>query len=456
MARCSLTLIVFIIFSILIWSTCACGARGTDTLKPGETLDYSSFLVSANGKFTLGFYYCCSIGSGALDRVLFTKEKKITTFRMILISDKQKGTLIENVLVELTDTNVNGLQNDGVMEHDLRVFSYASVMAATDNFSIQNKLGEGGFGPVYKGTLESGQEIAVKTLSRCSGQGTFEFKNELILISELQHTNLVRLFGFCIHKEERMLIYENMPNKSLDYLLFGTDPTRGLLLDWKARFGIIEGIAQGLLYLHKYSRLRVIHRDLKASNILLDENMNPKISDFGMARAFVHNELEANTDRIVGTLGYMSPEYAMEGIFSPKSDVYSFGVLMLEIICGRKNSSFYNDDHVISIVGYAWELWKEGAGLELMDPTLGESCVRDQLLRCVHVSLLCVEENAVDRPTMSDVISMLTNEGVPLPMPTKPAFFTKRRVVGRGGVGGNDLELIISINGLSNSDLEGR
>ncbi|CAL2253726.1 unnamed protein product [Prunus armeniaca] len=400
--------------------------------------------------------YCCSIGSGALDRVLFTKEKKITTFRMILISDKQKGTVIENVLVELTDTNVNGLQNDGVMEHDLRVFSYASVMAATDNFSIQNKLGEGGFGPVYKGTLESGQEIAVKTLSRCSGQGTFEFKNELILISELQHTNLVRLFGFCIHKEERMLIYENMPNKSLDYLLFGTDPTRGLLLDWKARFGIIEGIAQGLLYLHKYSRLRVIHRDLKASNILLDENMNPKISDFGMARAFVHNELEANTDRIVGTLGYMSPEYAMEGIFSPKSDVYSFGVLMLEIICGRKNSSFYNDDHVISIVGYAWELWKEGAGLELMDPTLGESCVRDQLLRCVHVSLLCVEENAVDRPTMSDVISMLTNEGVPLPMPTKPAFFTKRRVVGRGGVGGNDLELIISINGLSNSDLEGR
>ncbi|CAL9016952.1 unnamed protein product [Prunus brigantina] len=427
MTRCSLTLTVFIIFSILIWSTCACGARGTDTLKPGETLDYSSFLVSANGKFTLGFYYCCSIGSGALDRVLFTKEKKITTFRMILISDKQKGTVIENVLVDLTDTNVNGLQNDGVMEHDLRVFSYASVMAATDNFSIRNKLGEGGFGPVYKGTLESGQEIAVKTLSRCSGQGTFEFKNELILISELQHTNLVR-----------------------------TDPTRGLLLDWKARFGIIEGIAQGLLYLHKYSRLRVIHRDLKASNILLDENMNPKISDFGMARAFVHNELEANTDRIVGTLGYMSPEYAMEGIFSPKSDVYSFGVLMLEIICGRKNSSFYNDDHVISIVGYAWELWKEGAGLELMDPTLGESCVRDQLLRCVHVSLLCVEENAVDRPTMSDVISMLTNEGVPLPIPTKPAFFTKRRVVGRGGVGGNDLELIISINGLSNSDLEGR
>ncbi|CAL2253727.1 unnamed protein product [Prunus armeniaca] len=210
--------------------------------------------------------------------------------------------MIENELLDLTDNNVNGLQNDGMMEHNLRVFSYASVMAATDNFSIENKLGEGGFGPVYKGTLESGQEKAVKTLSRCSGQGTFEFKNELILISELQHTNLVRLFGFCIHNEERMLIYENMPNKSLDYLLFGIDPTRGRLLDWKARFGIIEGIAQGLLYLHKYSRLRVIHRDLKASNILLDEHMNPKISDFGMARAFVHNELEANTDRIAGTL----------------------------------------------------------------------------------------------------------------------------------------------------------
>ncbi|XP_062012046.1 G-type lectin S-receptor-like serine/threonine-protein kinase CES101 isoform X2 [Rosa rugosa] len=247
-----------------------------------------------------------------------------------------EGKIDQNELLNFRSskrpTDLNGLQNDGKMGHDLSVFSYASVMAATINFAEENKLGEGGFGPVYKGKLATGEEVAVKRLSKCSGQGTLEFKNELILIYELQHTNLVQLFGFCIHGEERMLIYEYMPNKSLDYFLF--DSVRGVFLDWRKRFSIIEGIAQGLLYLHKFSRTRVIHRDLKASNVLLDENMNPKISDFGMARIFSINELEANTSRIVGTRGYMPPEYAMEGIFSTKSDVYSFGVLVLEIISG--------------------------------------------------------------------------------------------------------------------------
>ncbi|XP_020420768.1 G-type lectin S-receptor-like serine/threonine-protein kinase B120 isoform X2 [Prunus persica] len=249
----------------------------------------------------------------------------------------ETNPMSENEMLEWMESDrstgdVKGLQNDGKMGNNLTIFSYASVVAATTNFSEENKLGQGGFGPVYKGKLVTGREIAVKRLSRCSGQGTSEFKNELILISELQHTNLVHLFGFCIHGEERMLIYAYMPNKSLDYFLF--DSTRAMLLDWTKRFNIIEGIAQGLLYLHKYSRMRVIHRDLKASNILLDEYMKPKISDFGLARIFTHNELEANTNRIVGTYGYMSPEYAMEGIFSIKSDVYSFGVLVLEIISG--------------------------------------------------------------------------------------------------------------------------
>ncbi|KAJ1404681.1 Serine-threonine/tyrosine-protein kinase, catalytic domain [Sesbania bispinosa] len=186
--------------------------------------------------------------------------------------------------------------NDG---DDLKVFSYATIMEATNGFSSENKLGQGGFGPVFKGILSSGQEVAVKKLSKTSGQGVIEFKNELTLISKLQHTNLVQLLGHCIHEQERMLVYEYMANKSLDFFLF--DSSGRKLLDWNKRFSIIEGIAQGLLYLHKYSRLRIIHRDLKASNILLDENMNPKISDFGVARMFTKHESEANTNRIVGT-----------------------------------------------------------------------------------------------------------------------------------------------------------
>ncbi|XP_059656991.1 putative G-type lectin S-receptor-like serine/threonine-protein kinase At1g61610 isoform X2 [Cornus florida] len=194
----------------------------------------------------------------------------------------------------------NNLRRSGKKEVELPMFSFASVSAATGNFSAENKLGEGGYGPVYKGNLLRGQEIAVKRLSGRSRQGLQEFKNETVLIAKLQHRNLVKLLGCCIEQDENILIYEYMPNKSLDFFLF--DPNKQGMLDWSTRIHIIEGIAQGLLYLHQYSRLRIIHRDLKASNILLDSEMNPKISDFGMARIFGGNESQANTNRIVGTL----------------------------------------------------------------------------------------------------------------------------------------------------------
>ncbi|KAI5587150.1 hypothetical protein BDE02_05G012100 [Populus trichocarpa] len=320
-------------------------------------------------------------------------------------------------------SSVDNRKNRWSKNMELPLFSYESVSVATGQFS--DKLGEGGFGPVYKGKLPKGLEIAVKRLSERSGQGLEEFRNETILIAKLQHRNLVRLLGSCIERDEKMLIYEYMPNKSLDFLLF--DANRGQILDWGTRIRIIEGIAQGLLYLHRYSRLRIIHRDLKPSNILLDSEMNPKISDFGMARIFRGNETQANTNRIVGTYGYMSPEYAMEGLFSIKSDVFSFGVLVLEIVSGKKNTSFYHSDS-LNLLGHAWKLWNSNKALDLMDPILGDPPSTATLLRYINIGLLCVQESPSDRPTMSDVMSMIVNEHVALSEPKQPAFVAGRNM----------------------------
>ncbi|KAD5802695.1 hypothetical protein E3N88_14055 [Mikania micrantha] len=307
---------------------------------------------------------------------------------------------------------------------ELRYFTFQRISSATNNFSNANKLGKGGFGEVYKGKFVDGQEVAVKRLSRSSGQGLKEFKNETELIAKLQHTNLVRLLGCCVEKQEKILVYEYMPNKSLDVFLF--DHEKKGLLDWNNRFVIIDGIAQGLLYLHKFSRLRIIHRDLKASNILLDDYLKPKISDFGMAKLFGINESEANTSRVVGTRGYMPPEYLIDGIISTKIDVFSFGVLLLEIISSKMNYVSYDVEHPLNLLGLAWELWNQGKGLELMDPVLEDTCSPKEVMTCIHVGLLCVQDHATDRPTMSEVVSMLTNEHVHLPDPKPPAFFIER------------------------------
>ncbi|KAK4253963.1 hypothetical protein QN277_009405 [Acacia crassicarpa] len=308
---------------------------------------------------------------------------------------------------------------------ELPLFNFDCIAIATDNFSDENKLGQGGFGPVYKGKLRGGEQIAVKRLSRRSGQGQEEFKNEMMLIAKLQHRNLVRLLGCSIQGEEMLLVYEYMPNKSLDQFLF--DTVRQQQLNWNKRFEIIEGIARGLLYLHRDSRLRIIHRDLKASNILLDEDMNPKISDFGLARIFGGGQGEVNTTRVVGTYGYMAPEYAMEGLFSIKSDVYSFGVLLLEIVSGRKNTSFRHSDDS-SLIGYAWHLWNEQRAMELVDPSICDSSLKNQqVLRCIHIGMLCVQDSAAHRPTMSSVVLMLESEATNLPLPKRPLLTSMRR-----------------------------
>ncbi|KAK6154298.1 hypothetical protein DH2020_008546 [Rehmannia glutinosa] len=271
---------------------------------------------------------------------------------------------------------------------ELPLFDLSTLTKATDDFSINNKLGEGGFGPVYKGLLEEGQEIAVKRLSTTSHQGVDELKNEVICTAKLQHRNLIR---------------------------------KSILLDWPERLNIINGIARGLMYLHQDSRLRVIHRDLKASNILLDSDMNPKISDFGLARIFGGNETGANTSRV----WLHVPEYAIDGVFSVKSDVFSFGVLVLEIVSGKKNRGFSHKNHSHNLLGHAWMLYKEERSLELVDSDLRNSCYLLEVLRSIHIGLLCVQELPEDRPTMSSVVLMLSNEGV-LPQAKHPGFFTGR------------------------------
>ncbi|CAN8231154.1 unnamed protein product [Cochlearia groenlandica] len=311
---------------------------------------------------------------------------------------------------------------------ELPLMDFKDVAIATDNFSNANKLGQGGFGIVYKGRLLDGQEIAVKRLSKMSVQGIDEFKNEVKLIARLQHINLVRLLGCCVDEGEKMLIYEYLENLSLDSHLF--DKSRRSNLNWQERFDITNGIARGLLYLHQDSRFRIIHRDLKASNVLLDKDMTPKISDFGMARIFGRDETEANTRKVVGTYGYMSPEYAMDGIFSVKSDVFSFGVLLLEIISGKKNKGFYHSDRDLNLLGCVWRYWKEGKGLEIVDSIImdtSSSTFRPQeILRCIKIGLLCVQERAEDRPVMSSVVMMLGSETSAISEPKKPGYCVGR------------------------------
>ncbi|KAF5821856.1 putative protein kinase RLK-Pelle-DLSV family [Helianthus annuus] len=312
-----------------------------------------------------------------------------------------------------------------IMTEQSLQFELDTILEATNNFSIENKVGEGGFGVVYKGILPNGLEIAVKRLSKSSGQGSLEFKNEVVLLAKLQHRNLVRLLGFCLHAEEKILIYEYVANHSLDFFLFG--PTKDVKLDWSSRYRIIGGIARGMLYLHEDSRLRIIHRDLKASNVLLDEEMNPKISDFGMARIVCGSQTQAMTNRIVGTFGYMSPEYAMHGHFSVKSDVFSFGVLVLEIISGKRNTRIFESGYT-DLLCYAWSKWKNAEAMEILDSNMVDSSLENEALRCINIALLCVQEDDELRPSMASVVLMLNSYSIALSVPQNPPFVSRKRV----------------------------
>ncbi|KAK1670299.1 hypothetical protein QYE76_058458 [Lolium multiflorum] len=341
------------------------------------------------------------------------------------------AAMVPNVVTSVAGTGEDpsySPEAEDVEGIDSMMIEISTLRAATGDFAESNKLGEGGFGAVYKGTLHDGEEIAVKRMSKASTQGVEELKNELALVAKLSHKNLVRLIGVCLEQKERLLVYEFVPNQSLDLILF--DATKREQLDWGKRYKVIGGIARGLQYLHEDSQLKVVHRDLKASNILLDMNMRPKISDFGLAKIFGRDQTQGVTNRVVGTYGYMAPEYMMRGNYSVKSDTFSFGVMVLEIVTGRKNNDGDGSRQSDNLLTRVWEHWMSGTVLEVVDPCMNGRFSEKEVLKCVHVGLLCVQGNPTDRPTMSVVVMMLGGETFTLHAPSNPSFGSKTNGAG--------------------------
>ncbi|XP_048321270.2 probable LRR receptor-like serine/threonine-protein kinase At1g53440 [Ziziphus jujuba] len=309
---------------------------------------------------------------------------------------------------DLEDPELRGL------ELQTGYFTLRQIKAATGNFDPANKIGEGGFGPVYKGVLSDGSVIAVKQLSSKSKQGNREFVNEIGMISALQHPNLVKLYGCCIEGNQLLLIYEYMENNSLARALFGHEEQR-LQLDWKIRQKICLGIARGLAYLHEESRLKIVHRDIKATNVLLDKDLNAKISDFGLAKLDEEENTHIST-RIAGTIGYMAPEYAMRGYLTDKADVYSFGVVALEIVSGKSNTNYRPKEEFVYLLDWAYVLQEQGNLLELVDPSLGSNYSKKEAMTMLNLALLCTNPSPTLRPPMSSVVSMLEGD-IPVQAP---------------------------------------
>ncbi|KAE8653203.1 probable LRR receptor-like serine/threonine-protein kinase RFK1 [Cucumis sativus] len=285
------------------------------------------------------------------------------------------------------------------------IFTLKQIKAATNHFDSCNKIGEGGFGPVYKGQLVDGTIVAIKQLSSKSRQGNREFLNEIGMISCLQHPNLVKLHGCCIEGDQLLLVYEYLENNSLARALFGPDHSR-LNLDWPTRLRICIGIAKGLAYLHEESSLKIVHRDIKATNVLLDGELNPKISDFGLAK--LNDEEKTHiTTRVAGTIGYMAPEYALWGYLTYKADVYSFGVVALEIIGGRSNNDYVPSETCVCLLDWACHLQQFGNVMELVDEKLKSEIDMKEAENMVKIALLCTNASPSVRPAMSEVVNML-------------------------------------------------
>ncbi|XP_073290944.1 cysteine-rich receptor-like protein kinase 1 [Primulina huaijiensis] len=296
-------------------------------------------------------------------------------------------------------------------------FKYEILEKATDFFHPTNKLGQGGAGSVYKGLLSDGTAVAVKRLFFNSRQWADEFFNEVHSVSGIQHKNLVRLLGCSIEGPESLLVYEFVPNKNLDQMLF--DRKTFQLLSWDQRFNIILGIAEGIAHLHEGCKVKIIHRDIKSSNILVDNTLTPKVADFGLARSVAHNKTHISTG-VAGTVGYLAPEYLVQGCLTEKADIYAFGVLAIEIACGRKNSIFAHDSG--SILQCVWKNYKSKTITEAIDSKLRGEFQESEASRVLQIGLLCTQTRRSLRPSMSEVVQMLKTDDAVVPSPQQRPF----------------------------------
>ncbi|KAJ6840336.1 putative serine/threonine-protein kinase isoform X2 [Iris pallida] len=310
--------------------------------------------------------------------------------------------------------NIFGTSNNGDADlysalKNVRVFSYNQLKSATRNFHPDNKIGRGGFGVVYKGTLRDGTLVAIKSLSTESKQGRKEFLTEIDTISNVRHPNLVQLIGCCVEGNNRMLIYEYLENNSLAIALFGPKKMQ-ISLDWSKRASICIGTARGISFLHEEAEPRIVHRDIKASNVLLDRDLIPKIGDFGLAKLFPDTATHIST-RVAGTMGYLAPEYALLGQLTRKADIYSFGVLILVVISGRSaNKSAWGPD-LRSLLEWTWSLREEEERLlDIVDSEL-VGYPEGEVLCFIKVALLCTQAVSSQRPSMGQVVEMLQSDG---------------------------------------------
>ncbi|KAL2253626.1 cysteine-rich receptor-like protein kinase 2 isoform X1 [Sesamum indicum] len=400
------------IYRCLPWSE----GRGLNT---GCFLSYSdtNFLnpVPGNGSSRGTVIVIVSAGISAIAVFIIGAVIGFYVWRQRMIQKKRKGSGDAEKFVKiLRDSSLN--------------FKYSTLEKATGSFNEANKLGQGGFGTVYKGVLADGREIAVKRLFFNNKHRASDFYNEVKIISSLNHKNLVRLLGCSCSGPESLLVYEFLVNKSLDCFIF--DSSKNKELNWEKRFEIIIGSAEGLMYLHENPNTKIIHRDIKASNILLDSRLRAKIADFGLARSFQEDKSHISTT-IAGTLGYMAPEYLAHGQLTEKADVYSFGVLLLEIVTGRQNNGSKTSQYTESLATIAWKHFQERTIEDLIDPNLmlhnyENIDIKSEFLRVVHTGLLCCQEISSLRPSMSKALQMLVNKDEILPAPTNPPFMDEK------------------------------